>query len=140
MMVHQEFSQSWQSPTFRSSSISTSAADATDADSFTGAAVIVYYFGGAYLPRTAVALWDLGPGPLEKVSGAVVKFDNHEDVVTIKTNSGAEGSFHIDGKTVAETAVGAVEGRKFDPESGDQVRVVAIAANGVNAALFIRAK
>ena len=75
-------------------------------------------------------------GALEKTSGTVVKFDKHEDIVTIKANSGAEESFHIDDKTVAETAVGAVDSHKYDPEMGDQVRVVATSANGGSTALF----
>ena len=45
---------------------------------------------------------------------------------------------HIDPKTVAETAVGAVEGERFDPEKGEQVRVTATLADGSPEALFIR--
>ena len=81
---------------------------------------------------------DLGPGPLENKTGTIVKFDKHQRLLTIKTASGVEESFRIDDKTVAETSVGAVEGHKFDPEKGDQVRVIATAANGSNTALFVR--
>ena len=47
-------------------------ADSTPADAFTkkGAHVIVYYFGDSD-ERTAVALQDLGGGPLKKISGTV---------------------------------------------------------------------
>jgi len=116
-------------------------ADATPADSFTkkGDEVIVFYFGGSYLPRTAIALQDLGPGPLEKKSGTVVKFDKHGHLVTIMTPSGAKEPFHIEAKTVAETSVGAVPASKFDPEKGDQIQVIATTANGNNTALFIHA-
>ena len=34
--------------------------------------------------------------------------------------------------------MGAVEGERFDPEKGDQVRVTATLANGSPEALFIR--
>jgi hypothetical protein len=109
------------------------------ASSFTrkGAHVIVYYFGGGDV-RTAVALQELGVGPLQKISGSVYKFNKHEHLLTIKDAAGLSESFHIDPKTVAETSWGAVEGEKFNPEKGDQVRVTAVLANGAEDALFIR--
>jgi hypothetical protein len=108
------------------------------AGSFTkkGAPVIVYYFGGGDV-RTAVALEEL-TGPLQKISGSVYKLNKHEHLLTIKDAAGASESFHIDPKTVAETAWGAVEGEKFDPGKGDRVRVTAVLANGAEDALFIR--
>ena len=59
-------------------------ADSTPADTFTkkGAHVIVYYFGDGD-ERTAVALQDLGGGPLKKISGSVSKFNKHEHLLTI---------------------------------------------------------
>jgi hypothetical protein len=41
---------------------------------------------------------------------------------------------------VAEGAFGAVEGERFDPGKGDQVRVTAALANGKEEALFIRSQ
>jgi hypothetical protein len=102
-----------------------------------GAPVIVYYFGDGDV-RTAVALQDLGAGPLQKISGSVSKFNKHEHLLTIKDATGTSESFHIDAKTVAETPWGAVEGQKFDPAKGDRVRVTAVLANGAEDALFIR--
>jgi hypothetical protein len=114
-------------------------AAAIPASSFTnkGAHVIVYYFGGGDV-RTAVALQELGAGPLQKVSGSVYKFNKHEHLLTIKDAAGTNESFRIDPKTVAETPWGAVEGEKFDPGKGDRVRVTAVLANGAEDALFIR--
>jgi len=115
-------------------------AGAVPASSFTkkGAPVIVYYFGDGDV-RTAVALQDLGgAGPLQKISGSVSKFNKHGHLLTIKDATGTSESFHIDTKTVAETAWGAVEGEKFDPSKGDRVRVTAVLANGAEDALFIR--
>jgi hypothetical protein len=114
-------------------------ADSTPADAFSkkGTHVIVYYFGDGD-ERTAVALQDLGGGPLKKISGSVTKFNRHEHLLTIKDSAGASESFRIDPKTVAETPVGAVEGERFDPEKGEQVRVTATLANGGPEALFIR--
>jgi hypothetical protein len=115
-------------------------AEATTADAFTknGVSVIVYYFGDSDV-RTAVALQDLGPGPFEKTSGTVVKFHRNEHVLTLKNKSGVEESFHISPETVAETAMGAMEGYKLDLEGGDQVRVTVSAEQGSETALFIRA-
>ena len=76
--------------------------------------------------------------PLQQISGSVYKFDKHQHLLTIKDAAGTNESFHIDPKTVAETAVGVVEGERFDPEKGGQVRVTAIPANGSEEALFIR--
>jgi hypothetical protein len=116
-------------------------ADSTLAGDFNkkGANVIVYYFGDSD-ERTVVALKDLGQGPLKKINGSVTEFNKHERLLTVKDASGAIKSFQIGPQTVAETAVGAVEGDKYDPEKGDQVRVVATLANGKAEALFIRAK
>ena len=113
-------------------------ADAIAADKFaTNAAhVIVYYFGDGDV-RTAVALHDLGNGPMEQKSGAVVKFNRHDHLLTIKNGSGAEESFHIDAKTVTDTATGVAEKFKFDFSKGDQVRVTAAMANGSGTALLI---
>jgi len=114
-------------------------AEATSADAFTknGDRVIVYYFGDGEL-RTAVALQDLGNGPFEKSSGTIVKLNRHAHLLTVKNNSGVEETFQLSQKTVAETALGAVEGSEFAPEDGDQVRVTATPANGSATALFIR--
>jgi hypothetical protein len=120
--------------------------EATPADSLTktGACVIVYYFGGGFgtlNERTVVALHDLGPGPFEQDNGTVVNYEKHHRLLKIKTNSGTEKVFHIGDKAVAETALGAVEADKYDPEAGDQVRVIAEkGANGSMTATYLRAK
>lgn len=113
-------------------------ADAIVADKFTtkGAHVIVYFFGDGEL-RTIVALHDLGDGSLEKSTGTVVKLSRKEHLLTIKSSTGQEVSFHLDPKTVADTATGVMEGFKFDLSKGDQVRVTAAQANGSATALLI---
>lgn len=113
----------------------------TPADTFNdkGAQVIVYYFGGGFGPlneRTAVALQSLGTGPIEKDMGTVVHCNKH--VLTIKTGSGTEQTFDIGNTAVAETSVGVVNADKFDPEKGEQVRVIAGAGNGRKILLFVR--
>jgi len=113
-------------------------ADATAADKFTlrGHHVIVYYFGEDQV-RTAVALHDLGGGSVEKSIGTVVKLNRHDRLLTIKNSAGAEVSFHLDPKTVADTATGVTENFKFDLSKGDAVRVTAAPANGSDTALLI---
>ncbi len=116
-------------------------AQATSADRFNikGTHVIVYYFGEG-TQRTAVALQGLPAGALKRSIGTVVKFDKHQHLLTLESAPGGVQSFHIDAKTVVETSVGAVGGRRFDPERGDQVRVTAAPAQGTGTALFIYAK
>ncbi len=113
--------------------------DSTPADGFTkvGSNVIVFYFGEG-LQQTAVALRDLGKGPLQRDTGAVAGFHHH--LLTIKGNAGNSLSFLVGPKTVVESAFGAVDGSRFNPEKGDQVRVTATLANGQEDALFIRAQ
>ena len=116
----------------------TVSADAVPVDKFTtkGTHVIVYFFGEGDV-RTAVALRDLGDGSLAKSTGTVVKLNRREHLLTIKNSSGTEESFHVDPKTVADTATGVMEGFKFDLSKGDQVRVTAAQANGSATALLI---
>jgi hypothetical protein len=113
----------------------------TPADAFkdNGAQVIVYYFGGGFgtlSQRTAVALQNLGAGPLETETGTVVKCNKH--TLIIKTDSGSEETFQIGDTAVAETAIGAASADRFDPEKGDQVRVIASTDNGTKTLLFVR--
>lgn len=70
----------------------------------------------------------------------MVKFDKHQRLMTVESTPGGTQSFRIDPTTVVETSVGAVEGRKFDPQKRDQVRVTAAPAQGTATALFIYAK
>lgn len=115
--------------------------DATPADKFAkqGDHVIVYYISSDFNGRTAVALRDLGVGKVDKTSGTIAAYDRHDHRITIKTDAGARESFQIDDKTVVETAMGASEGRRFDPEKGEGVRVTATPATGIENALFINA-
>lgn len=115
-------------------------ADAIVASDFkkSGDRVILYYFGSGNA-QTAVAFQDLGTGPFKESSGTIVKFDRHEQVLTLKNNSGVEESFHLNLKTVAETGYGAVEGLELDAKVGDQVQVTSSSVNGNETALFILA-
>jgi hypothetical protein len=116
----------------------TISADAVPAEKYTskGTHVIVYYFGDGDV-RTAIAVRELGDESLEKSSGTVVKLDRNDHLLTIKNASGAEETFHLDRKTVSDTATGVTEGLKSDLSKGDQVRVTAAQANGGATALLI---
>lgn len=116
----------------------TVSADATAPDKFSsiGHHVIVYYFGEGTV-RTVAALHDLGDGPIEKSTGTVVKLNRHDHLLTIKNAAGAEVSFHIDPKTVADTTTGVMQGFKLDFNKGDAVRVTAAQANGTDTALLV---
>jgi len=116
----------------------TVSADAIPADKFTakGNHVIVYYFGDDTV-RTVVAVRDLGDGSVAKETGTVVKLNRKERLLTIKNSSGTEESFHLDPKTVADTATGVMQGVKSDLNKGDQVRITAVQADGSATALLI---
>jgi hypothetical protein len=116
----------------------TVSADAIPADKFTakGAHVIVYYFGDGDV-RTVVALHDLGDGSVAKSTGTVVKLNRHDHLLVIKNSAGTEESFHVDPRTVADTATGVMQGYKFDLTKGDAVRVTAAQASGSATALLI---
>jgi uncharacterized protein YjdB len=109
------------------------------ASSFTKAnCQVVIFFYGDNDDRTTVAVEDLGAEPLVKSEGTVVKLDKHLHVLTIKNSAGAEETYHIDAKTLADSSSGVMEGQKFDADKGSRVRVTATTQNGTQLALFIR--
>jgi Tfp pilus assembly protein PilE len=116
----------------------TVSADATPPDKFTtkGDHAIVYFFGEGDV-RTVVALRDLGAGPVEITTGAVVKLNRKERTLTIQKAAGAQVSFHLDPKTVADTTNGVMEDLKFDFNKGDSIRVASAQVNGSDTALLI---
>jgi hypothetical protein len=113
-------------------------ADATAPDKFTGKGdhAIVYFFGEGDV-RTVVALRDLGASPVEITTGAVVKLNRKEHLLTIQKASGAQASFHLDPKTVADTPDGVKEDLKFDFNKGDSIRVTSSQVNGNDTASLI---
>ena len=100
--------------------------------------VVVFYYGDDD-SRTTVAVEDLGDAPLVKTMGTVVKVDKKAHLLTVKSDSGEEQTFHVDAKTIADSTSGVMEGQKFDPNKGAKVRIVATMENGAPTALFIRA-
>jgi hypothetical protein len=113
-------------------------ADSTVAENFTtpGHHVIVYYYGDDTV-RTVVALHDLGDASVEKTAGTVVKLNRRDHLLTIKNEAGSVVSFHLDPKTVADTATGVAQGFKYDLSKGDHVQVTATSAKGSDTALLI---
>ncbi len=99
-----------------------------------GTYVIVYYFSNGKV-RTAIALRDLGPGPFTEDSGTIVKLESKHSLL-VQCKSGLQ-SFKIGPDTIAETTLGVVEGYKFQPEKGDEVRVVMSGTDTNGALLFI---
>ncbi len=100
---------------------------------------VVVFFYGDDNSRTVVAVEDLGPGPLTSDLGTIVKLDKHAHQITIKGDAGAEKTFQIDAKTLADSSYGVMEGEKFSADKGARVRVTASIENGAPTALFIRA-
>jgi hypothetical protein len=114
------------------------AAETTAADAFNkpGAYAIVFYFGESD-ERTAVALKSLGKGPFTSTVGTVEKFDRAH-AIAVADNTGAVQTFKINAQTVAEGDLGVVEGRKFQAQKGDRVRVVSSTEEGTPTALFVK--
>ena len=112
--------------------------DATAADKFeiTKAHVILYYVGQGDV-RTAVAVHPLGEGQFKTSKGTVVRFNRHDHLLTIKNDAGAEQTFTLDAKTVADTETGVAPGFKTDFSKGKPVQVTALEGNGTNTALLI---
>ena len=89
--------------------------------------------------RTAVALRGIGPGPFTKNVGTIVRYSGRDRSFSVKGPSGTEQTFKLAPETVAETRMGAVDAKKFQPDKGDQVQVTFSLVNGNPTALFIYA-
>jgi hypothetical protein len=101
-----------------------------------GAYAIIFYFGERDNP-TVVALKNLGAGPFESTTGTVAKVEAHRSI-TVADEAGALHTFKIDKDTVAEGAMGAVGGDRFEVNKGDRVRVVSSTAGSEATILFLR--
>ncbi|MGA2649137.1 MAG: hypothetical protein ABSF28_01380 [Terracidiphilus sp.] len=100
-------------------------------------AIVLFYGQGA--DRTAVALRDIGAGPFTKSTGTVVNFSGKDHSFSVRDDAGNLEVFKLTPETVAETRSGAVDGKKFEPGKGDQVRVTSSLVNGNPTALFVYA-
>jgi hypothetical protein len=98
-------------------------------------AIVLYY--GEGLDRTAVALRDIGPGPFTKTTGTVVNYSGKDRSFSVKDDDGNVAVFKLAPEAVAETQLGAVDGRKFEPAKGQQVQVTSTLVNGTPTALFV---
>jgi hypothetical protein len=103
-----------------------------------GTVAVVLFFGDGF-DRTAVALRGIGPGPFTKTIGTIVRFSGRDHFFAIKDDAGNEQTFKLAPDSIAETRVGAVDGKKFEPDTGDQVRVTFALINGTPTAVFIYA-
>lgn len=99
--------------------------------------VVLYFYGGDPM-RTAVAIQDLGAGPLDDVEGTVSRWDHHKQILTIKNSTGQEQSFKMSPKAMADSPTGAVAADHLDPSKGDNVRVIATKGSSPETAVFVR--
>jgi len=100
-------------------------------------AIVLFY--GEGVDRIAVALRDIGVGPFTKSRGTVVNLSGKDHSFSVKDDAGNVEIFKLTPETVAETRMGAVDGKKFEPGKGDQVRVTSNLVNGSPTALFVYA-
>ena len=115
--------------------------DSTDASKFQhiGNYVVVYYYGYDN-DRTAVAVKDLGAGPLQKVEGTVISFDKHSRTMTVKDDAGKTETFQLAEHLVVDTDMSVEGGRNYDPHKGYHVRVTYTQTGDKNTAVFIRSR
>ena len=97
--------------------------------SSTGVHAIVYFVGQGN-DRIAVALRPLGDGALKSSTGIVVKLSRKDHLLTIKNSDGAEETYRLDPKTVADTENGVVTGSKYNLPKGDSAHVTAAPTDG----------
>lgn len=113
--------------------------DSIEAQKFqrVGDFAVVYYYGYDN-DRTAVAVKDLGAGPLLKVDGTVAGFNKKDRVMTVKDASGKSYAFTLGDHLIVDTGLGVDNGRKYDPHKGALVRVTYAHSDNQNSALFLR--
>ena len=113
--------------------------DSIEAQKFehAGDFAVVYYYGYGN-DLTAVAVKDLGAGPLQKVDGTVVNFNKKDRVMTVKDAAGRSYAFTLGDHLVVDTGLGVDSGRKYDPHKGAQVRVTYAQSDNQNSAVFLR--
>lgn len=105
----------------------------------TGDQVVVFFFFGGDGGRTSVGVEDLGAGPFQRITATVVKMDRREHRIVVKDDKGAEQTFQIGAKAVAEGPDGVMEADKLELDKGSQVRVTVTQVNGTPTAVFLRA-
>ena len=87
-----------------------------------GTHVVVRYVakGGE---KTAVGVKDFGKDALKASKGTVTKVDKAGRTVAIKTEDGAEETFHVSKDAAVDTEHGVVDGAKYTAKEGDKVVV-----------------
>lgn len=103
-----------------------------------GTVAVVLFFGDGF-SRTAVGLRDIGAGPFTRTVGAIVKFSGRDHFFSIKDDAGNEQTLKLAPDAIAETRVGAVDAKKFEPDTGDRVQVTSTLVNGSPTVVFIYA-
>lgn len=87
-----------------------------------GTRVVVRYTGqGA--DKTAALVEDFGKDTLKAGRGTVTHFDRAAHTVAIKTDNGAEETYHLGSDAVVDTDHGVVRGTRYVAKEGDKVVV-----------------
>jgi len=101
-----------------------------------GAQVVVHYTGeGA--EKTAVGVDDLGKGTVKASKGTVTGIDRAGHTMTVKTESGAEETYHVAEDATVDTKDGVVKGAEY-AEKGAKVTVHYTVEGGQKVAHFIK--
>ena len=115
--------------------------DAVNASSFQhiGNYVVVYYYGYGN-DRTAVAVKDLGAGPLESIEGTVVSFDKHDRMMTVKDDAGKSATIELNDQMVVDLGTSVASGKGYTPHAGYHVITTYTKAGDKATAVFVHSQ
>jgi len=115
--------------------------DAVVASNFqhVGNYVVVYYYGYGN-DRTAVAVKDLGAGPLLSIEGTVVSFDKHDRTMTVKDDGGKSQTIALNDQMVVDVGTNVTSGRGYSPHAGYHVIASYTQAGDKNTAVFVHSQ
>ena len=103
-----------------------------------GTHVVVHYIDeGA--DKTAVAVKDFGKDTVKVAKGTVTRVDRDGHTVAVKTEDGAEDTYHVAKDASVDTEQGVVEGARYAAKEGDKVTVHYTDEAGEKVAHFIKA-
>jgi hypothetical protein len=84
---------------------------------------VVIRYSGEGARKTATAVDDLGTDTVNVSKGTVVKADKVGHTVTVKTENGAEETYHVADNAAVDTGHGVVHGSEYAAKKGEKVAV-----------------
>jgi hypothetical protein len=101
--------------------------------------VVVYYYGYGN-DRTAVAVKDLGAGPLQSIEGTVVSFDKRDRTMTVKDDGGKSETIALNDQMVVDVGTSVTSGKGYTPHAGYHVITTYTKAEDKATAVFVHSQ